>query len=598
MLEKLLRSGAVEPATCKSFVSKSRLEPKKDGGYRLIVDLRPINRHLNQQKFRYEDIRHLGSSLHQDDWSVSFDLRNGYYHLPIHPAHRKYLTTSIAGQLVSFTALPFGLSTAPFAFTKFMRPVIQALRASGVRIFPYLDDFLIADRSREATTRARDRAAELFARLGLQRHPQKGQWEPARTIRHLGMEIDLPQGLFKVPPDKLLSIKSTARSLLTYAKRHRRWCTGHRLESFVGATMALSLAMPAARTLTRSLYDCLAARSSRSEDAKLSRQAQRDLQALADLQESQTASPIWPKLPTMTLTTDASQYGWGACCGDQTVRAFFTEAERRLHITAKELLAVEKALKWLPEQVTDTTLRLRTDNMAVLFCLRNRVSGSPTMMTILRRILTDLSARRLLVQAEYISTDVNPADPLSRQRDKTDWAVSGSFFARWRRIYLWPTIDRFATAANKKCPRFNSWRWEPGSEGDAMLANWRDEFNWVNPPFSMLAGAISKIVTERASALLLAPHWPSAPWFPEVLRHGKIVELLRPDRVRKLVKPSNPALPEPLRNPAWSMMIVLFDNENWTWKSDASSRPSSSRLRRPHTKRPSRRFGASAPYTM
>ena len=56
------------------------------------------------------------------------------------------------------------------------------------------------------------------------------------------------------------------------------------------------------------------------------------------------------------------------------------------------------------------------------------------------------------------------------------------------------TIDRFATANNAHCRRYNSrWR-DPTSEGvDAMARNWRAhphtgalERNWVNPPWDEL----------------------------------------------------------------------------------------------------------------
>ena len=42
MKMKLLQQGVVKPATCRKFVSRSRLEPKKDGGFRLVVDLRRV----------------------------------------------------------------------------------------------------------------------------------------------------------------------------------------------------------------------------------------------------------------------------------------------------------------------------------------------------------------------------------------------------------------------------------------------------------------------------------------------------------------------------------------------------------------------------
>ena len=328
-------------------------------------------------------------------------------------------------------------------------------RSTKIRIFPYLDDFPAVDSDQQALLAARKTTSDLLQRLGLQRHPDKGQWTPTQTICHLGILIDTQKGIFQVPSDKLASIKSNARSLLTQAKRHRRWCPTHRLEAFVGTGMSLTLALPAARTWSRSLYDALAARRSTSKDVKLSRQAQKDLQAFVDLDASKTSAPIWPQQPTMMMTTDASSHGWGACNDQEPARGFFSARERNLHITAKELLAVERALQRLPPTISNTAIRLRTDNTAVMFALRNRVSASPTMMTILRRVLSWMDERHLQLRPECISTDLNPADPLSRRTDNTDWSINRSVFQRWTRAIMTPTID--------------SWRVIPGSEGDAPL---------------------------------------------------------------------------------------------------------------------------------
>jgi hypothetical protein len=57
LLPKMLKEGAVrEVAHPTPWVSSSRLEPKASGGYRHIVDLRPINAHLPVPKCKYETL--------------------------------------------------------------------------------------------------------------------------------------------------------------------------------------------------------------------------------------------------------------------------------------------------------------------------------------------------------------------------------------------------------------------------------------------------------------------------------------------------------------------------------------------------------------
>jgi hypothetical protein len=47
---------------------------------------------------------------------------NAYFHVPIHPESRRYLRFLHQGVVWQFKALPFGLNTAPQAFTKVKAP--------------------------------------------------------------------------------------------------------------------------------------------------------------------------------------------------------------------------------------------------------------------------------------------------------------------------------------------------------------------------------------------------------------------------------------------------------------------------------------------
>ena len=43
-----------------------------------------------------------------------------------------------------FTVLPFGLSTAPYVFTKLLRPLVRLWRGKGHKAILYLDDGICA----------------------------------------------------------------------------------------------------------------------------------------------------------------------------------------------------------------------------------------------------------------------------------------------------------------------------------------------------------------------------------------------------------------------------------------------------------------------
>ena len=63
----------------------------------------------------------------------AFDLKSGYHHIDVAPHHRKYLGFEWGGKFYTFAVLPFGLSSAPYVFTKVMRVLVQLWRSKGLK---------------------------------------------------------------------------------------------------------------------------------------------------------------------------------------------------------------------------------------------------------------------------------------------------------------------------------------------------------------------------------------------------------------------------------------------------------------------------------
>ena len=58
------------------------------------------------------------AALRQREWTMSIDLKDAYFHIPVVKRSRKYLHFVIGDKVFQFRALPFGLSTAPLVFTR------------------------------------------------------------------------------------------------------------------------------------------------------------------------------------------------------------------------------------------------------------------------------------------------------------------------------------------------------------------------------------------------------------------------------------------------------------------------------------------------
>src|SRR4029434_10545805 len=122
------------------FYSRYFLVPKKDGNYQPILDLRVLNKALMLLRFRMLTPRRLVQFIRPNDWSITIDLKDAYFHVPIHHRHRRNLRFAFGGIAYQFNALPFGLALAPRVFTKCVEAAIAPLRLRGLRVYNYLDD--------------------------------------------------------------------------------------------------------------------------------------------------------------------------------------------------------------------------------------------------------------------------------------------------------------------------------------------------------------------------------------------------------------------------------------------------------------------------
>ncbi|KAJ8400811.1 hypothetical protein AAFF_G00391650 [Aldrovandia affinis] len=113
---------------------------KKGGGFRLILNLRDFNRCLEVLKFKMLAPARVLKVISSGLWFTSLDLKDAYFHIPVHPVHWTYLRFAFEGVAFELKVLPFGLSLAPRTFTKCMDAVLAPLTAWGILILNDLDD--------------------------------------------------------------------------------------------------------------------------------------------------------------------------------------------------------------------------------------------------------------------------------------------------------------------------------------------------------------------------------------------------------------------------------------------------------------------------
>ncbi|KAJ8949104.1 hypothetical protein NQ317_004198 [Molorchus minor] len=125
--------------------------------------------------------------------------------------------------------------------------------------------------------------------------------------------------------------------------------------------------------------------------------------------------------------------------------------------------------------------------------------------------------RNIFIHATYVITkDNTKADKLSRCKSiSTEFELSPDIFNYITDQLGKPSIDLFASRINTKCAKYVSWGPDPDSWAvDALTLNWRDFKFYAFPPFILLDRVLEKIRDEKTTGIVVAPYWPSAPWFP------------------------------------------------------------------------------------
>ena len=93
-----------------------------------------------------------------------------------------------------FTGLSFGLSSAPFIFTKLLKPLKPHWRSQGIPIAIFFDDGVGAGSSLEAARINSALVGSDLSQCGFQINHEKSNWEPMNKFSWIGYNIDTHTG--------------------------------------------------------------------------------------------------------------------------------------------------------------------------------------------------------------------------------------------------------------------------------------------------------------------------------------------------------------------------------------------------------------------
>ena len=215
----LFAKGAIEevvPPWSPGFYGRLFCVRKASGGWRPVLDLSTLSLFLEKVKFKMETPASIREAIRPGDWAASIDLTDAYFHIPIFPGDRKYLRFTWEGRVFGFRVLPFGLSLAPWLFTRVVREFILRLRESGIRIHVYLDDWLVLASQKDLCASHVLRVLEQARSLGFRENEMKSELTPSQSFVFLGMRFDTVNMLVFPPEERIAKLLET---ILTLSRR-------------------------------------------------------------------------------------------------------------------------------------------------------------------------------------------------------------------------------------------------------------------------------------------------------------------------------------------------------------------------------------------
>ena len=524
------------------------VQKKGSNKWRPVIDLSTLNHFLVKEKFKMLTPAEVMQALKPGMWATSVDLKDAYLHIPIHPEDRKFLRFVFLGKVYQFRALPFGLTSAPYVFTRVTKAFAKYVQTRGIPLLHYIDDFCHRQWSRSLCAGKTNLLVRLCRQWGWLVNLEKSDLTPSQDLIYIGIRFLLSIGLALIPPARLSKFMDWVVPFLTQESvPFKEW------QCLLGLLNSMDRLIPLGRLHVRGIQSNL---------KNFAHLAISDDQALIPVLEStkvdlnwwlredvqQQGCPLTPFQPDLFLVTDASTRGWGAHLQGMQASGLWTAQDSAAHINILELKAVLLAAQQLLPKVDPslTNLLVVSDNTTVVAYINHQGGTLSHSLTILvRQFLLETYDLGITVRARHIPSAMNVwADSLSRggQILQSEWSILPSLLLKVWRAWFRPMVDLFATRFNARLPLFVSPVPDPlALEVDAFSISWANLDSYAFPPLGspkLLARLLAKLSqSQNSTMILIAPCWPGQPWFPDLIDLLVDIPLALPPHPRLLKQP-------------------------------------------------------------
>lgn len=573
----LLQCGAVcdvtsSPASEKRVVAALTVAVNREGKKRLCWNGRPLTGFLPYQKFKMEHVHVAAALMRPGDFMFTIDMKSGYHQLPVKPWFRRLLCFEWEGRVYQWQVLPFGLSTAPRAYSKVTRVLVKRWRQEGIRCSNYIDDFIFFAPSLDEALRIREVVLRDLSRLGWFLSPKKSMLRPGTAVRYLGMVLcSAPVPHVRVPQDKVQHLCESMRQIVRRALVGPVVVKGKTLASVLGFLQSFRVAVPVVSLFTRELYTCLNALP-RTEEGYFSYGASLALSspAVAECRFWYRHLGAWngfvlpPKAVSRVLYTDASGQGFGGLVHRVlnrrmepavALQAGVWELGTSEDSVYTELKGLWRALVAAGPELQGQVVLHRTDSISTYRVLSKGGSQRSVRLTdLVRKVFLYCVLFGITLSSDYVGAEViikSGADLLSRGSDSSDCRLHSALFGALWRLAGPFEVDRFATAltvqqdpaTGQALPYWALWADGKAQGVDALVADWRGVSNYAFPPVALVGQVLLLVREQRARAVVVVPEWPSQWWWPLALELAPVRVALQRLAVGPVLVPGRPGAP-------------------------------------------------------
>jgi hypothetical protein len=305
-------------------------------------------------------------------YQTTFDDKNGYQHVRLHPSSETYFGFEWGGFYFTFRTLPFGWKGSAFIYHSLGLAVSQAARSLGVPLSQYIDDRHVGQLFSSPVNSAYPPSVQnaeaaayivcyLLIEAGYFINIEKSHIAPSQSVRFLGFLCNSLRQSFFIPQDKKLKFTALRESILSSSVVSLKT-----LQRFAGKAISLNLAIPSCKLYVREVFQVIGQMSRLSKASiKIKDKLRSEIEFWRFLDDWTDCFP-WKSEQhcILTLYCDASKRSWGGILlkDGNTVssRDYWQDASE--DINSLEAKALLHSLSAFSDQIRDSRIDIHTDN--------------------------------------------------------------------------------------------------------------------------------------------------------------------------------------------------------------------------------------------